>query len=442
MTSLHFQSIADRLQEPPGKIYIAYSGGIDSHVLLHLCASQAYWRHKLIAVYVDHGLQAASTGWREHCRQQAAALGVEFQAYEADAKPQAGESPEAAARHGRYRVLRNLLSEGDSVLLAQHREDQMETLLLQLFRGAGVHGLAAMPATTPFGSGSMQRPLLHTAKQDIVDYAKHHGLQWVEDPSNQSSDFDRNFLRNEIVPLLKQRWPSLDKTVARSAHLCGEAALLLDNWSDCLLQNVLDRQHNTLDIGKLQALGFPDRNRLLRHWFALLGLKPLSQAVLEEVIRQFIDSGSDANPQIFLQGHWLKKYRQRLFCINADQLQAEHEDRIWDRNLTELNLRSGYRIALRPADSGIDRQLWLSSKITVKPRRSGEKLKLPGRSGRHGLKKLYQEAGIPPWERDTRPLVYINDRLAAVAGLWIDEWAWNDKTACFQLLWKRQGDPN
>lgn len=422
---LSFQSIAPLIPETFGKIYIGYSGGIDSQVLLHLCAIQAHLRSNIVAVYVNHGLQAVADDWAEHCRNQAQALGVEFRCLKVDAKAEVGESPEAAARSARYQALQPLLKDGDLLLLAQHREDQMETVLLQLFRGAGLQGLAAMPVATRFGLGTMLRPLLNVAKADIQAYAQRHGLRWVEDPSNLSHDFDRNFLRNAIVPLLKQRWPSLDKTVARSARHCGEAWGLLDDWGKQRLSDLLNPSNNSLLIDKLQGLNEAQINWLLRQWLQTFGLKPPSLALLQTIKQQLIAARGDGNSQISMQGYVLRKYRQQLFCLPPNLLVKPTLPCDWPPEQSSLSLANGYILTRIPSASGIDQKLWHNSSISVKPRCGGEKLKLPGRDGQHCLKKLYQERGIPPWERESRPLLYLDERLAAVPGLWIAEWACN-----------------
>ena len=437
MPSLTFHSIAERIPNVSGRIFIGFSGGIDSTVLLHLCVTQATLKAKLVAVYVNHGLQSQADDWGNHCRQQANLLGIEFLHINVDAKSTSGESPEAAARNARYRAMQDLLQENDVMLFAQHREDQMETMLLQLFRGAGVKGLAAMPVTTAFGKGQLIRPLLDIAKTDIDSYARQHALQWVEDPSNQSSDFDRNFLRNQITPLLKQRWPSLDKTVARSAQHCGEAMTQLDAWSSRLIEGRFDPIHRCLNIDNLQAFNEMQISWLLRQWFTELGFKPPSQALLQTFKTQLINARSDANPILRKQGYVFSKYRKHLFCLSERQLIALRETCIWPTDCTQFNLPNGYVLARSLASSGIAKSVWDKAKVNVQSRSGRETLKLTGRAGQHSLKKLFQENGIPPWERETRPLIYLDGKLASVAGLWVAEWAFsNAPNDCYQVTWQ------
>jgi tRNA(Ile)-lysidine synthase len=437
MPDLNSQIIAPLVPLSCRKVFVAYSGGLDSHVLLHMCAALPMLIGKIVAVYVDHGLQAASAAWGEHCRRQAAELGVAFQLLRVDAKAGGGESPEAAAREARYRAFRELLDIDNILLVAQHREDQMETLLLQLVRGAGVAGLAGMPVVSAFGKGQILRPLLDVAKDDIRDYAQRHGLLWVEDPSNQSSDFDRNYLRNEILPLLKQRWPSLDKTVARSAKLCGDAAQMIGDWAEQTLQTVFDPADGSIDIAAIPAISAVQMNYLLRHWLSRMGLKPPSRAVLQTLVDQLVGGRLDAMPQINIQGHSIRKYRQKLYCLSTERLQKETQSTTWKQQQERISLRNGYVLLRATASGGLSKALWNNAEVTVAPRQGGESLKLSGRVGHHCLKKLYQEAGVPPWERDVRPLIYLNGRLAAVAGLWVAEWAWFDAVdGCYQLDWR------
>lgn len=437
MSLLDYSSIAHLIPANSPNIFIAYSGGIDSHVLLHLCAAQADLHERITAVYVHHGLQAQADDWAAHCASQSAALGVGFRCLQVDAKAASGESPEAAARQARYHALLALIQPDDAMLFAQHREDQMETVLLQLFRGAGVRGLAAMPLVTPFGSGSLIRPLLPIPKSAIQEYARVHHLNWVEDPSNQSSDFDRNFLRNQVVPLLKQRWPSLDKTVARSAQHCAEASALLTARDSSQLSRLADPENHSLDLNKLQSLADADIHGLLRQWFGSLGLKPPSQALLQTVKQQFLHSDSLANPHLVTQGHVLKKYRQTLYCLAEKTFAPLPDAQDWPADTRTMRLANDCVLSLTTANSGINQSLWHGSKITLRPRSGGEKLKLANRAGRHDLKKLFQEAGVPPWERQSRPLIYLNGQLAAVAGLWIAEWACAQIDAgCYRIAWQ------
>lgn len=399
-------------------IYIAYSGGIDSHVLLHLYTSDAHLKNKITAVYINHGLQKEAEGWAKHCESVCNNLGVKFLALSVNATAQPGESPEDAARNARYAALKPLLGKDDVLLLAQHSEDQLETVLLQLFRGSGLKGLSGMPPDMAFGEGRLIRPLLEVSKAKIIEYAKSHALEWVEDPSNRQSRFDRNFLRNDIIPFLKQRWPALDKTVSRSARHCAHADFFLASHAEDLLNRVLDHEDKTLVISKLKAYSLLEQQMIVRRWFTFLGLKMPSQDFVDKIVDQVVAARDDANPVLSKRNFSIRRYRNKLYCLKSIPILI-NEGYVWPSGQPILNVTDDERYAVVRSETGIPLEQWRSSTITVKFRSGGESIRLPGREGRHTLKNLFQEAGIPPWERHKIPLIFINDRLAAIGERWI-----------------------
>lgn len=402
----------------PPHVYIAYSGGVDSHVLLHLCAAVAELKPRLIAVYVHHGLQPEAEAWGAHCEQTVARLGVDFRLLRVDAAAQPGESPEAAARNARYAALQSLLAAGDVMLVAQHRDDQLETVLLQLFRGSGLRGLSGMPERSAFGPGWLLRPLLDTPKQAIDDYARRHALAWIEDPSNQSAAYDRNFLRNAIIPSLKQRWPALDRTVARAARHCAAGERLIIELADGLMAAAFDASDHTLDIVRLAAYSSLHQEVLLRRWFLQLGLAMPSHNVIERIRSEVLAARADSDPVVATPVCRIRRYRNKLYCLppTAPDYPARLD---WPRGQSALPINERQTLICSPSSAGIARQRWRQADITVKFRSGGEKIRLPNRVGHHALKKLFQEAGIPPWQRATMPLIYLDGRLAAIGGWWI-----------------------
>ncbi|MFI3156906.1 MAG: tRNA lysidine(34) synthetase TilS [Methylococcaceae bacterium] len=414
------------------RFYVAYSGGVDSHVLLHCCASISQLKGKLTAVYVHHGLQAAAESWAEHCEKTAKDLGLEFLTLRVNAKAAPGESPEEAARNARYAALKSLIHSNDVLLLAQHQEDQLETVLLQLFRGSGLKGLSGMPERTVFGAGVMLRPLLNTTKQAISEYAQAHQLSWVEDPSNQSNDYDRNFLRNAVAPLLKQRWPAIDKTVARSAKHCADAQLLVEDVADELFTTVFNPADNTLSIGRLAEHQLHPQQLIIRHWFRHRGLKMPAQALVGRILTEVVAAAGHRDPVLSGQGYSIRRYRDKLYCLtNSPETGLEkkaRQDRVWPAGQASIKIGRGRALSWELCSKGILREHWECAKIEVRFRRGGEKICLPGRQGHHSLKNLFQEAAIPPWERDATPLIYLNDTLAAVADLWISARFYSEKS--------------
>ncbi len=415
------------LENERQSFYIAYSGGVDSHVLLHCCASIAQLKHKLTAVYVHHGLQAEAEAWVGHCKKTAKELGVEFLSLRVNAQAAPGESPEEAARNARYAALKSLINVGDALLLAQHREDQLETVLLQLFRGCGLSGLSGMPESQAFGAGVMLRPLLNTSKQAICNYADMHQLSWVEDPSNQSNDYDRNFLRNAVIPLLKQRWPAIDKTVSRSARHCADAQLLVEDVAEELFSAVFNPADQTLCISRLTEHQLHPQQLIIRHWFRHLGLKMPAQALVERILNEVVAASEHRDPVLSVQGYSIRRYRDKLHCLKAAEREAR-QDRVWPSGQASIKISQDRILSCVPSSKGMLREQWQAAKVEVRFRRGGEKIRLPGRQGHHSLKNLFQEAGIPPWVRDAVPLIYLDDTLAAVGDLWISAAFYSEKT--------------
>ncbi|WP_374088634.1 tRNA lysidine(34) synthetase TilS [Methylomicrobium lacus] len=437
LTPRLIESALESCEASPRQIFLAYSGGVDSHVLLHLCAQDPTMRDRLTAVHVHHGLQIQADAWAEHAEATARDLGVNFLLFRVDAHPKSGESPEEAARNARYAALKSVLAPGDALLVAQHQDDQLETVLLQLLRGGGLLGLAGMPASLPFGRGALLRPFLPVRKQLIDDYAAAHRLHWVEDPSNNDSVYDRNFLRRQVLPLLKQRWPSCAQTVARAAGHCAEAHALLVDMAAESFGEVCQESDNTLSIERLNAFDLPRRQLIIRHWFRRMGLKMPSQAFLNRLFEQVIGAGMHGDPVLYGQGCQIRRYRDRLYCLKDDHDEAR-QDIAWPKDWEAITIGKRLTLSCVRSMAGIPEAVWRQAVVTVRFRRGGEKIPLPGRQGRHSLKKLYQETGIPPWQREAMPLIYLDGKLAAVADLWISaEFYREDQCDCIRFALRR-----
>lgn len=408
-------------------IYIAYSGGKDSHTLLHLAVGCPQLQAKITAVYVEHNLQ--SQNWGKHCAAVASGLGVRFQQLSVDASKKPRQSPEQTAREARYHALQSLLGEGDVLLLGQHQQDQLETVLLQLFRGAGVQGLAAMPQSATLGKGYLLRPLLGAATGDIDDYASCHNLQYIDDPSNQNCNFDRNFLRHKIIPLLQTRWQSLPQTVARSAKLCADSNFLHRQTAERLLDEVSGDGY--LHISRLQPLDRRLQKLVLRQWFVQLGLKMPSGKVLATIIDEVINANPNANPAIATKHYNIRRYRQQLHCLS--RFKVVDSEKIWQGKTLDFN---GGILRLVAADTGICQDLWANADIVAKTRNGNEKFRLPQQNHSQTCKKFFQTHAIPTWERQTMPLIYINGHLAAIANLAITT-QFTSSGNCWQITWQK-----
>jgi tRNA(Ile)-lysidine synthase len=414
--------ILERLRDtwlglPHAKLYyLAFSGGLDSTVLLHLLSQLPdLVLGRLQAVHVHHGLHAAADAWSAHCARVCADLGIPLRQLELQLKPQPGESVEAVARARRYGALVSLMGEGDVLLTAQHQDDQAETLMLQLLRGSGPAGLAAMPRLYPFGPGWLARPLLDVSRNELAEYAGLNHLSWVEDPSNRDLRFDRNFLRYRVMPLLRQRWPSAAVTIARSARLSAELQDLADELAVEDLQQAQGRWPGTLSIPALGLLSSARRRSLLRHWVRRQGGVMPGSRHLQRIERECLESRSDAQPLVQWSDLEVRRFRDGLFLLKP---QPHDPTRIipWLDN-RPLQLPDGMgKLLLEPAEQGISAAEWQTAGVEIRFRQGGERCVPAGQVHHRVLKKLYQEWSIPPWLRDRIPLVYLDGQLAAVPG--------------------------
>jgi tRNA(Ile)-lysidine synthase len=402
-------------------LVVGYSGGVDSRVLLHLLATHRAEldQRTLAAVYVDHGLHPESGQWGLHCEQVCRELGVNFSKLRVNARPAVGESPEAAARRARYHALGGLLAENDALLTAHHLDDQAETVLLQLLRGAGPHGLAAMPIYAALGKGGLLRPLLATRRSEILTYASFHRLQWIEDSSNVDLHRDRNYLRHEILPRLKARWPSSTRNLARSASWCAEAARLLDSQADEDLTEAACERPDCLVIPVLRSLDEGRLRNALRRWLRRLQLPSPGALHLQHIIQDAMSVHRDRQPLIHWPGCEVRRYRDKLFAMAPRPPHDPTRTVSWSFHSPLVIAGIGHLRLQVARGRGLRAATLSGCALTVRFRRGGERLQPVGCKHHQELKKLLQEAGVPPWERDTIPLLYVGEELAAVAGLWI-----------------------
>lgn len=408
------------LDPAPTRCWAAVSGGGDSVALFHLLAELAPsmpW--SLGIVHVHHGLHAEADEWERRVKALAEAHAVPIQVFHVDARPRPGTSPEAAAREARYGAWRDWLAPGEAVVTAHHADDQAETLLLQLLRGAGPHGLAAMPAVAGLGHGHLLRPLLETDRETIRRWAGERGLEWIEDPSNLDLRHDRNYLRYRILPGLRERWPSLAATLHRAATLQAEAAGLLDALAEADLAAC--RRDGLLQAHTVLGLPEARQRNLLRYWIASAGHPIPSRAVIERIRQDVLGARPDAEPRVRWADSEVRRHRGRVYLLHAlpDRPPADIPD--WDlqpRYFPEL----GRTLRLAPAvGEGIAMRRLESGRWSVRFRRGGERIRPAGQAHHRPLKHLLQEAGMPPWERRILPLIWCDETLVAVPGICVAE---------------------
>lgn len=431
-------SLLDTLNSPASTagFRVAYSGGLDSHVLLHaLVRLRDRLSVPIGAVHVNHGLSPKAGAWARHCRRVCDDLSVELTCVGIDAAAPAGESQEAWSRKRRYEVLGELMEKNEVLLTAHQADDQAETLLLQLLRGSGPDGLAAMPVISEFAGGWHARPLLGFDRPALFEYAQACGLQWLEDESNRDQRFDRNFLRNSVLSVLRQRWPSVSRTLGRSARIQAETAVLLAQLADMDMESCYEPLSGTLNVAVAMTLPTARRRNLVRQWLRRQGFSMPDSRRLEVIINEVFPAREDAQPSVQWDGVEVRRFRGRLFAITPLP-PASVSDRIpWDMS-EPLRLPLGELSSEMKIGTGIRAEACLEGRILVGFRSGGEVIRRSGRDCHQELKKLFQEHSVPPWLRSYIPLVFIESELASVAGVWTaDEYSAAPEEDGFHIHW-------
>lgn len=407
---------------PAARCYwVGFSGGLDSTVLLSaLAQQQASLQARLQALHVNHHLNPDADNWEQHCRRMCAALHVPIECRSVTVKSEKGQSLEAIAREQRYQVFRKLVQEDDMLLLAHHQDDQMETFLLQALRGAGPRGLAAMPMIAPFEPGHVVRPLLGFTRDELQTWAEAQRLTWLDDPSNSDSRFDRNFLRGQVIPVIKQRWPSAAVTMARSAGHCSETLELLAAVAEQDLKHCAEDQGRVLRVAALQALGAVRAKNLLRSWLEKLQLPLPPTHKLEQIISELLPARVGRNPCVTWEGAEVRRYRGHVYGLLPAPVVESNEFMLKQGDSATFGAGMG---TLRLAPSLEGKRLrtadYPAEGLKVCFRSGGEVCKPAGHAHHRPLKKWLQELSVVPWMRERLPLLYIGDQLAAVAGLFV-----------------------
>jgi tRNA(Ile)-lysidine synthase len=392
------------------RLHVAFSGGLDSTVLLHALVDAGF--QDLVAVHVHHGLQAAADDWVLHCGSICAGLNVPLRVLRVQVRAD-GRGIEAAARAARYAAFHADLRAGEVLVTAHHQGDQVETVLLNLMRGSGPGGLSAMASLREFGAGWLWRPFLPRSRDALRRYAERFHLRWIEDPHNRDPRFVRSFLRAEILPRLEQRWPEFGENLARSATLAAESAALLRELANSDIGALTDRGDGSLPVAEVLALSSERRRNLVRFWVESLGLAPPGHAALQHLDREVLSADRDAAPVLAWPGGEFRRHRDRLFAMPVLPPVPEGFRTEWD-GCSVLALPEGcgeLRAARTVAGSAPP---W-----TVRMARPADRFRR-GRGGRNRtLKNLFQEGGVPTWVRERTPLLVADDR-----PVWIGGFGW------------------
>ncbi|MFK2903432.1 tRNA lysidine(34) synthetase TilS [Dyella ginsengisoli] len=409
MSSPLLQHLADQLADAPsGGLCVAFSGGPDSTALLHALAALPR-THALRAIHVDHALHADSAQWATHARTFCAALGVPCTVLRVTVDLRSGRGIEAAAREARYAALAANLAPGERLLTAHHRDDQVETVLLKLLRGAGPEGLGGMRERRPLGAGELWRPLLALPREALRDYVQAHALACLDDPANADPRLRRNLLRGEILPRLATHWPHAVDAITHSAALCRDAAdALRAQWLPAF-ETLHDPRSDSLDAAGWRLLAPALREPLLDHWLHARGLPAPGRAQRAQIERQ-LGAGEGRVPCIRWPGAELHVWKGRLWALPPPAAIDPAWQAPWSGD--PLALPDGGTLTLHGA---------LAQPLTLRLRRGGERLKPAGDRHTRELRDLFQQAALPPWQRAACPMIHEGDVLIAVGDRWLTE---------------------
>lgn len=417
------------------QIVVAYSGGVDSHVLLAALAKARDHDSSLhlSAIHINHGIHKEADAWAKHCQKISTALNVPchiekvnvpaFIAHSSNIQKKK-PSLETAARHLRYEALERLMPQDAALLTAHHADDQAETLLLQLLRGSGPKGLAAIPAHSMLGRIELLRPLLTFSRQEILEFAKQRELQWIEDESNLDLSIERNYLRQKIIPELKLKWPGMLKTLGRAATNCYETFQLTEVLAEQDYEIVAIKEGSqschfnlcssvTLDCSKLSSLAKIRQRNVLRYWLECLQLPIPSRVKLEEIQSAVLAAAPDASPLVSWHGAEIRRYQNKLYAMTPLSMHDVTQAFPWHitKGSPTFVLPNGLGTLHAEFKAPTNQQ---NIDVTIRFRQGGERIRPRGSKHSHSLKKLMQEWNIPSWVRDRIPLIYIGDHLAAV----------------------------
>lgn len=434
---------------------VGFSGGLDSTVLLHALSKLqkvGRWTKPILAVHVHHGLSAQADQWQQHCQNVAAQWQVDFIAQRV-AVSQSGGGIEEAARTARYKVFAGLMQPGDLLLLAHQLNDQAETLLFRLLRGTGPHGLAGMLLVRPFAAGLLLRPLLSFSRPQLQDYARVEGLRWIEDDSNANDNFDRNYLRNQVLPLLAKRWPEFEQRWGQTARWCEETNQLTADLAALDLFTCDQRRQRvgwSLSLSALQMLSPARRNNVLRYWFAEHHLSSPEAKHLLEIEQQLL-LGDSATAEVSWAEVVLRRLSERLYLLNKKTLEPalannsnkDGEPLRWTDLSQAIELADGATLeATKVRGAGISvAKIAAGDHVSILVRQGGERCHPADRGHSQTLKKLLQEYSLEPWLRDRVPLLYVGDQLAAVGDLWVcRDFAAQEKDEGWLMRWTYSED--
>jgi tRNA(Ile)-lysidine synthase len=407
---------------------VAYSGGLDSSVLLH-----AVWRlHQqgLIgapsAVHINHGLQTSANEWQQHCLRVCQQYQIPLIVHELELALQ-NKLSESDARNARYQIFDNCVGKHQAMLFAHHSDDQAETLLFRLFRGSGVRGVSAIPAARPLGDGLLLRPLLSFSRQSLQHYAELRQLKWIDDPTNLTDNYDRNYIRNKIIPAIKSRWPAATGTLYQYSQISQQQGEILDEVAGDDISKIAVEPRQ-LELDGIKALSSARQKNLIHYWVRCITHQSPSFAEIDQLLKQ-LNGDAINSVQVKLASGFCREFDGRLYYCRTSEPVAMKCKIEWNDLSSTLQLENGLVFEAREEkDNKLSNsklpliRLPNSSEIVnLRPRQGGEQCRPSFRQHSTSLKKVFQELKVPTWKRKWLPLLYYNDALVGVPGVFVEK---------------------
>ena len=408
------------------RIAVAFSGGLDSSVLLHSLVSIPEFKEKVFAIHVNHGLSPNSKSWIKHCDKFCSGLGVNFIPLTIELEN--SKTNENILRKARYEALFSCLKQGDVLCTAHHQDDHIETILFRILRGTGIKGLAGIEKYSQMEGIDLIRPLISYSKKDLLDYADKFEVNWIEDESNEDLSISRNFIRKKVIPNLKNdNWPEYKNSISYLSIKAKEANEILDEIAYLDLKLCASESLDRLSILKIKELSHARAMNVLFTWLGINTHLGVSNKLTDQVYKSIILASESSNPVVTFgkrgeKGSFqIRRFNNFLHHLPLTETEVLSDKKVWKWNSDNpLKLPTGTLSMQVALGKGISTQL-TEAGISIKGRAGGERCKPQGRSKSQKLKKLFQEYGVPPWVRDRVPLVYVGDQLAAVSDLWVCE---------------------
>ena len=396
--------------QPNQPLWIAYSGGLDSHTLLHILCHLSHPKY-LTAIHINHQISPHANYWEQHCEQITRSLGVTFTSTRLSGLSAGQPDLEARARTARYAAYSAIVPANAILLMGHHLDDQAETILMRLCRGSGPTGLAGIPAQRQHQHFTLFRPLLTSSRAQIQHYAHEQKLAWIEDHSNASDHFSRNYLRHTVLPLLEKKWPAARENLCRSAQHCAEQNRLVHPMIDAIVTRITEQ--NSLHIPALLRETDDIQKAVIRQWQATWSPYPFTSKQLDNLFRSVIHARIDSEPALVHHQYIIRRYRENLYYLPKAVSTPPIEPITWPANQLSLTIPALKQVLKR---QGTQENSLFNQVLTVRFRQGGERFHPVGRSASHPVKKLLQAWGVPPWERGYIPLIYAGDILVAIPG--------------------------